>query len=90
MVNLGSSFEQTMMCTSPKCYIPSFIEIDPLVPERKIFEGFLPNMGMAAILVMRPSSYKQIFISLYLNACIQNLVKNGLAVSEKSKFKFDM
>ena len=24
----------------------------PMVPEKKIFEGFLPYMGMAAILVM--------------------------------------
>ena len=31
---------------------PSFFEICPLVPEKKIFEGFLPYMGMAAILVM--------------------------------------
>ena len=28
-----------------------FVEIGPLVPE-KIFEGFLPCMGMADILVM--------------------------------------
>ena len=33
-------------------YIPSFVEIDPPVPEKKIFEGFLPYMGVAAILVM--------------------------------------
>ena len=31
--------------------MPSFIEIGPPVPEKKIFEGFLPYMGMAAILV---------------------------------------
>ena len=36
----------------PLCYIPSFVEIDLLVPVKKIFEGFLPYMGMAAILVM--------------------------------------
>ena len=41
----------TMMGRSPRCYIPSFMEICPLVPE-KMFEGVLPNMGMAAILVM--------------------------------------
>ena len=29
-----------------------FMEIGPLVPVKKIFEGFLPNMGMVAILVM--------------------------------------
>ena len=32
----------------------SFVEIGPAVPEKKIFEGFLPYMGMAAILVMWP------------------------------------
>ena len=40
-VNPGSSFEQTMMCPRPQCFIPSFMEISPLVRE-KIFEGFLP------------------------------------------------
>ena len=29
-----------------------FVEISQLVPEKMIFEGFLPNMGIAAILVM--------------------------------------
>ena len=38
------------------------------------FEGFLPYIGMAAILVMLPASCRQIFISLYLKAFIQNLV----------------
>ena len=33
-----------MMGRSPGCYIPSFVEIGRLVPE-KIFEGFLPYMG---------------------------------------------
>ena len=47
-----SSFEQTMMGRSPQCYIPSFVEIGPSVPEKKNFEGFLPYMGVAAILVM--------------------------------------
>ena len=47
-----SSFEQTMMGRSPQCYIPSFVEISPAVPEKKNFEGFLPYMGVAAILVM--------------------------------------
>ena len=50
-VNPRSSFEQTMMGWSPRCYIPSFVEIGPPVLE-KIFEGFLPYMGVAAILVM--------------------------------------
>ena len=40
-VNPGSSFEQTMMGRSPRCYIPSFVEIGLPVPEIKIFEWFL-------------------------------------------------
>ena len=32
--------------------MPSFIEVNLLVSEKKIFEGFLSYMGMAAILVM--------------------------------------
>ena len=35
----------------PRCYIPSFVKISLPVLE-KIFEVFLPYMGMAAILVM--------------------------------------
>ena len=51
-VILGSSFQQTMMGWSPKCYIPSFMKIGLPVLEKKIFERFLPYMGVAAILVM--------------------------------------
>ena len=36
----------------PQCYIPSFVKIGLPVLEKKIFEGFLPYMGVAAILVM--------------------------------------
>ena len=50
-VIIGSSFQQTMMGWSPKCYIPSFMKIGLPVPE-KMFERFLPYMGVAAILVM--------------------------------------
>ena len=32
--------------------LPSFVEIGLPVPEQMIFKGFLPYMGMAAILVM--------------------------------------
>ena len=32
------------MGRSPQCYIPSFVEIGPLVPE-KIFEGFFTIYG---------------------------------------------
>ena len=51
-VILGSSFYQTMMGCSFKCNILSFVKIGLPVKARKIFEWFLPYMGMAAILVM--------------------------------------
>ena len=35
------------------------------------FQRLLPNMGVVAILVMRPASSHQIFISLYLKAFIK-------------------
>ena len=77
-----------MMSWSPQCYIPSFVEICRPVPEKKIFEGFLPYMGVAAILVMRSASCHQIFILLYLKAFIKNLVQIGTVVSEKIRFEF--
>ena len=51
------------------------------------FEGFLPYVGMAAILVMGPASCHQIFISLYLKAFIKNLVQICKVVSETSSPK---
>ena len=77
-----------MINWSPQYYIPSFMEIGPPVPEKKIFEGFSPYMGVAAILVMRPASCHQIFVSLYLKAFIKNLVQIGTAVSEQIRFEF--
>ena len=77
-----------MMSWSPRCYIQSFVEIYVPVLEKKISKGFLPYMGMVAILVKWPASYHQIFISLYLKAFIQNLVQNGPVVSEKIRFEF--
>ena len=77
-----------MIGWSPRCYIPSFVEIGLPVPEQKIFDGFLPYMGVAATLVMRPSSCHQIFISMYLKAFIKNLVKISTVASEKIWFEF--
>ena len=77
-----------MMGWSPRSYIPSFVEIGLLVPEKKIFKGFLPYVGMAAILVIGPASCRQIFISLYLKAFYKNLVQIGKVVSEKIRFEF--
>ena len=51
-VNPMSSFDEAMMGLSPLCFIPKFVESCPPVLEKKIFDGFLPYMGMAAILVM--------------------------------------
>ena len=51
-------------------------------------EGFLQYLGVADILVMRPASCHQIFISLYLKAFIQYLVQIGRVVSEKIQFDF--
>ena len=73
---------------SPQCYIPSFMKIGLPVLEKKISEGFLPYMGVAAFLVMRPRSCSQIFISLYLKSFIQNLVQNNQVVSVKIRFEF--
>ena len=76
------------MGLSPQCYIPSFVEVCPPVPEKKICEGFLPYMVVAAILVMRPASCHQIFISLYLKAFMKNLVQIGTVVSLKIRLEF--
>ena len=65
----------------------SFVEMGLPVPE-KIFKGFLPYVGMAAILVMGPASCHQIFISLYLKAFIKKFVQIGKVVSEKIRFEF--
>ena len=47
--------------------------LQKVVPEKKIFEGFLTYVGMAAILVMGPASCHQIFVSLYLKAFIKKI-----------------
>ena len=67
-----------------------FVEIGPPVPEKKIFEGFLPYMGVAAILIMWPVSCNHIFISLYLKAFMQSLVQIDTVISEKVQFEICM
>ena len=83
MVNLGSSFEQTMVGPSPQCYIPSHKVIGPLVLEKKIFEGFLLYMRVAATLAMWPRPREQIFVLPSHLGSIWNLVLIGQAVLEK-------
>ena len=77
-----------MMGWSPRCYTPGFVEIGLPVLEKKISKGFLPYMGVAAILVMWPVSCHQVFISLYLKAFIQSLVQISTVISEKIQFGF--
>ena len=38
MVTPGPSFEQTMLARSPRCYIPTFVEIGLPVLQKKIFQ----------------------------------------------------
>ena len=84
-VSSGSSFEQTMMGRISQCYIPSFVAIGLLVPEKKILKGFtICRHGCHLCHVI--SIILINFISMYIKAYIQNLVRNGPLVSEKSKF----
>ena len=53
-VNIDSSFVQIWKGPHPQCYIPSPKAIGLLDPEKKIFKGFLPYMGVVANLVMWP------------------------------------
>ena len=66
----------------PQCYIPSHKVIGPLVLE-KIFEGFLPYMGMAAILVMLPRPREQTFVPPSHWGLTWSLASIGPAVLEK-------
>ena len=73
-----------MMGWSPECYVPSYVEIGPLVPEKKTLEGFLPY-----IWVWWPSwscdqhHVIRFLFCIHLKAFIQNLVQIGTVVSEK-------
>ena len=51
------------------------------------FLRFLPYMGMAAMLVMWPRSFEQLFFPKGPGGCIWNLVAIGLVVSEKKSFE---
>ena len=65
-----------MMYLSYKCYIPSFLEIGPLVPEKKSVEGFLPYMDMVAVLVMLTN--KVLLINLYFQLPKTNIWPSGI------------
>ena len=66
----------------PQCYISRTKVIGPLVPE-KIFEGFLPYMGVAAILVMWPRCPEQTFVPPTHGGSTWNLASIGQALLEK-------
>ena len=76
-----------MMGPSPQCYKQSHKVIGLLVLEKKIFEGILPYMGMAATLAMWPRPHKQTFVSLFHSGSIWNLALIGQAVLERKIFE---
>ena len=60
-VNPGSSFKQSLMGPGPQCYIPKFMEIGPLAPEKKSFKGFTiygcgGHLGHASSIILIPKS----------------------------------
>ena len=57
-----------------------------LVPEKKTFKGFLPYVGVVAILVMWPVHLVKILANLSSGLFIWNLSSNGLVVSEETMF----
>ena len=82
-----SSFEQTIIGLSPQCYIPIFMTIRLLVLEKKIFDGFLTYMEMAAILFMGPGPRIQTFVPLSHGFSIWNFTSIALVVSEEKMFE---
>ena len=75
-----------MISRSPRCYKTSFLKIGMSVPE-KIFEGILPYMGVAAILVMRSRCHENIFVPPIQGGFTDNLALIGPALSEKKMFE---
>ena len=78
---------QFKMGPRPRCYIPSFMQIGPAVPEKKIFEGFLLYMSMVAILVMWPGPHMQTFVPPSHEGSIWNLTSIGPVVPEEKTFE---
>ena len=77
-----------MMGRGPRCYIPSLMKIGLLVLEKKNFERFFTIYGHGGHLGHVTRIMFTNFISLYLKSFKQNLVQNGLVVSEKIWFEF--
>ena len=70
----------------PQCYILRPKVTGPLVPE-KMFEGFLPYMGVAATLVMWLRGPEQTFVSSTHGGFTWNLASIGPAVLEQKIFE---
>ena len=75
-----------MMDWSPRCYIPSFVEIDLPVLE-KIFKGFYLN-GHGGHLDHVTSIMASVFYFRVPESFHKNLVQIGKVVSEKIWFEF--
>ena len=86
-INIESLFEQIMMGPRPQCYIPSHKVTGPLVLEKKIFEGFLPYMGMVAILVMWSRPSEQTFFPPTHGGSTWNLALIGQVVWRRRSLK---
>ena len=76
-----------MMGWSPECYIPSFMEISLLVPEKKIFKGFY-HIWAWRLLGHVTSIISSDFYFLVPESFHKKLVQIGKVVSEKILFEF--
>ena len=84
MVNPRLS-EQTIMGLGLGCFIPSFVEIGPLVPGMKIFKLFYHMWAC------QPSLVAPIIIYINFHFSVSKSLhtkfdKHGSVISEKSKF----
>ena len=59
----------------------------PIGSGEEDFLRFLPYMGMAAMLVMWPKPFEQVFFPKGPGGCIWNLVAIGPVVSEEKSFE---
>ena len=74
-----------MLGLSPRCYIPSFVEIGPPVLGQKT-KGFYHILGVMAIMVMLPRCREQTFVSPTQGGSTSNLALIGQAALEKKMF----
>ena len=71
----------------PLCFLQNISLIRLVVLEKKIFEGFLPYLGMAAILNFGSKPFLLFFVPLVSGCYILNLVTFGPVVSEEKSFE---